>query len=177
MDPDYLDVFLRMERASSQSLDWLMDQIFNGDNSAEAAAQLKRLANLLPDEFAQPHEAMQYYRGMRRSLSEEDFRWLSLGMPPQPALRRERLAMYRRYRELFEIELAFARKLRRSTMALSRDWSGLGDYTVEMVNVARYKGMLSAAGVLFRWRIPGALDLCDAAAFGLFRMLYLRPVA
>lgn len=178
ISPEELEVLLRLELASNRTLDWLMERIFSDDDPREAAHALKRLANLMPDENAQPLEAMHYYRGMRHSLSEEDFRWLSTGEDlRQPVLRRERLTLYHRYRELFLLELAVSRKLRRSAMALARDWSGVSGYAHEMAAVTRYRAMLTAAGVLFQLRIPGALDLCDAAAFGLFRMLYLRPAA
>ena len=84
--------------------------------------------------------AAEYYREMRAALDETDFRWLQLGETPSAAtkLRRERMAVYGRYRKLFELEIA-------------RPEAGLW----EKVALLRYRAMLAFASLLFRFAIPG----------------------
>ena len=121
----------------------------------------KRLARQDPEEERRVAAAAEYYREMRAALDETDFRWLQLGEAPSAAtkLRRERMAVYGRYRKLFELEVA-------------RPEASLG----ERVALLRYRAMLAFASLLFRFAIPGALDLCDAAVFRMIRIAYLQAV-
>jgi hypothetical protein len=130
---------------------------------------------------SQPSDSLttlDYYRGMRGSLGEADFRWREIEFPTAPEttnnLRRQRILQYHQYRELFDLEIAIARKQKRAAMALSHDWSGMAGYFRESLQIAKYRGMLRLAGLLYISRIPGALDLCDAAAFEMFRLGYRR---
>ena len=82
---------------------------------------------------------------------------LARHVPPASRLRRERLAAYERYRRLFELEIA-------------RPEAGFP----ETVALLRYRAMLALASLLFRFGIPGALDLCDAAVFRMVRIAYLQ---
>jgi hypothetical protein len=121
----------------------------------------KRLARPDPEEEERVAAAAEYYREMRAALDETDFRWLELGETHAAAtkLRRERIAIYGRYRKLFELEIA-------------RPEAGLS----ERVALLRYRAMLALASLLFRFAIPGALDLCDAAVFRMIRIAYLQAV-
>lgn len=119
----------------------------------------QRLIAQDPEEEQRVAAAAEYYREMRAALDETDFRWLQLGETPSAAskLRRERMAVYGRYRKLFELEVA-------------RSEAGLG----EKITLLRYRAMLALASLLFRFAIPGALDLCDAAVFRMIRIAYLQ---
>jgi hypothetical protein len=119
----------------------------------------KRLARQDPEEEQRVAAAAEYYREMRAALDETDFRWLQLGETPSAAtrLRRERMASYARYRKLFELEIA-------------RPEASLG----EKAALLRYRAMLAFASLLFRFAIPGARDLCDAAVFRMIRIAYLQ---
>jgi hypothetical protein len=121
----------------------------------------KRLARPDPEEEQRVAAAAEYYREMRAALDETDFRWLQLGETPSAAtkLRRERIAAYDRYRKLFELEIA-------------RPEAGIW----EKAALLRYRAMLAFASLLFRFAIPGALDLCDAAVFRMVRIAYLQTV-
>jgi len=111
----------------------------------------KRLVAQDPEEEQRVAAAAKYYREMRAALDETDFRWLEFGETRSAAaqLRRERVAIYRRYRKLFEMEIS------RPTIGLS-----------QKAELLRYRAMLALASLLFRFAIPGALDLCDAACSG-----------
>ena len=119
----------------------------------------KRLVAQDPEEEQRVAAAAKYYREMRAALDETDFRWLEFGETRSAAaqLRRERVAIYRRYRKLFEMEIS------RPTIGLS-----------QKAELLRYRAMLALASLLFRFAIPGALDLCDAAVFRMIRIAYLR---
>lgn len=119
----------------------------------------ERLIAQDPEEEQRVAAAAEYYREMRAALDETDFRWLQLGETPSAAskLRRERMAIYAHYRKLFEIEIAPPE---------ASLW--------ETVTLLRYRAMLALASLLFRFAIPGALDLCDAAVFRMIRIAYLQ---
>ena len=119
----------------------------------------KRLVAQDPEEEQRVAAAAEYYREMRAALDETDFRWLEFGETRAAAtrLRRERVAIYRRYRKLFELEI-------------SPPEAGLS----QKAALLRYRGMLALASLLFRFAIPGALDLCDAAVFRMVRIVYLQ---
>ena len=119
----------------------------------------KRLAPQDPEEERRVSAAAEYYSKMRETLDETDFRWLELGetRAATSRLRRERLAAYDRYRRMFELEIA-------------RPEAGVP----ETVALLRYRAMLALASLLFRFGIPGALDLCDAAVFRMIRIVYLQ---
>ena len=179
MDPHELEALLRLELAANRTLDWLMHRIFTEQTPDEAIETLKGIANQMPPHEDHPLAAMGYYRGMREMLSEEDFRWPGCDMVERSTegVRRDRLRVYRRYRELFEMEIALVRRQRRGRMALARDWSHLQSYAREDMIIWRYRLMLRFAGTLFRMRVPGALDFCDEAVFRILRTLYFVPVA
>ena len=119
----------------------------------------KRLIPQDPEEEQRVTAAAQYYCEMRAALDETDFRWLELGETASAAtrLRRERMEVYGRYRRLFELEM-------------TRPEAGLS----EKAALLRYRAMLGLASLLFRFAIPGALDLCDAAVFRMIRIAYLQ---
>jgi len=119
----------------------------------------KRLMAQDPEEEQRVAVAAEYYREMRAALDETDFRWLEFGETRSAAtrLRRERIAIYNRYRKLFELEI-------------SRPATGLS----QKAELLRYRAMLALASLLFRFAIPGALDLCDAAVFRMIRIAYLQ---
>jgi hypothetical protein len=119
----------------------------------------KLLGRQDPEEEQRVAAAVDYYREMRAALDETDFRWLQLGEPPSAAtrLRRERIAIYGRYRKLFELEIG-------------RPEAGIW----EKAALLRYRAMLAFASLLFRFAIPGALDMCDAAVFRMIRIAYLQ---
>src|SRR5947208_15477770 len=121
----------------------------------------KRLAPQEEEEERRVAAAAEYYREMRAALDETDFRWLDLGETQQAAskLRRDRMAAYSRYRKLFVLEV---------TPPDAGLW--------ENIKLLRYRAMLSLASLLFRFAIPGALDLCDAAVFRMIRIAYLQTV-
>ncbi len=116
---------------------------------------------------------------MRWALDFAEVRWLGLDAPRLETrrLRREYAEQYRRYRELFELEVAGARRQKAAGMALAQNWAGLRSSLCEDMATWRLFLTLRAAGLMFRFGVPGALDLCDSAAFGMFRLLYLRPAA
>jgi hypothetical protein len=128
---------------------WLMDR----------NELFQRLIAQDPEEEQRVAAAAEYYREMRAALDETDFRWLQFGEAPSAAsrLRRERMTIYGRYRKLFELEIA------RPEASL---W--------EKVTLLRYRAMLVLASMLFRFAIPGALDLCDAAVFRMIRIAFLQ---
>ena len=176
MVPDEdLEVFLQTEIAASRSLDWLCERIFAGEDPNRARAELKRLANVEAAEPGSSLSALHFLRGMRIALAEDEFRWLAFtgSRADRRQMRRQRLAQYHRYRELFELEIRLARKLKRSRMALSNDWSSMESYLHESAELVKAASMLWAAGILYKLEMPGGLDLCDAAAFTAFRTIYL----
>ena len=121
----------------------------------------KRLAPQDDEEERRVAAAAEYYREMRAALDETDFRWLELGGTQQAAneLRRDRIATYSRYKKLFVLEV------------MPPD-VGLW----QSIKLLRYRFMLSLASMLFRFAIPGALDLCDAAVFRMIRIAYLQTI-
>jgi hypothetical protein len=170
-----IELFPPFEVEANSAIDDLLEQIMTGDNPEEAKALLERLALQYPDDAPTALCALAYYRGMRSALSEEEFRWFGVDAPVnRKMLRRERLQQYKRYRELFEIEVEGTRRQKASVMALQKDWSQLGEHINGAVRLARSRWMLRAAGVLYRIGVPGALDVCDAAAFQLFRAAYIQ---
>jgi hypothetical protein len=65
------------------------------------------------------------------------------------------------WKRQFDVELASARERERMRMALSQDWSGLGEYFRESLLILRHSIALDAAGLLCRLRCPGALRLFE----------------
>ena len=167
---------LRCEIEANQKLSSLLDDVFSGVRPEEARELLRLAAARWEDDCAKDAaEALRFYNGMKSALSEEDFRWCAIASPflDRRQLRKARLAQYNRHRELFELEIGLALRIRRSAIALSGDWSQLEEYCREALRMARAKGMLWLAGRLFRLRVPGAVDLCDAAAFLMVSSAYL----
>ncbi len=115
---------------------------------------------------------------MRVSLDEHIFRWRTLEPESDPASlpghedRQERLTQFNRYRELFALEISGARQLYREAMARDQDWSSLPDYLAESLFLGFQSCALHLAGLFYRLRIPGASDICDAAAYGMVRQSY-----
>jgi hypothetical protein len=173
--PDKIEDLLRREILANQSLDIVIDRVLNNEGPEEALEICKRLANQCPDLNPNSTTALEYSRFMQSTLNEEEFRWLQLDGADTGSkrIRRDRIVMYRRLKKLFDMEIAISRKQKRSCMALSGDWSGVGRYVRESATIARYRLLLSVAGLLFSAGIPGARDLCDAAVFGIFRTVYL----
>jgi hypothetical protein len=178
MPPENMERSAQGEIAVTRMLDRLIERICDEDEAEEAQATLKRIANQCAGEFRQGLDALIYYRGMRAALNEDDFRWgaLQVSAPEERnRLRRERLNQYQRHLELFELEMKLARKTYRSSLALSGNWSRLEEEFREGMVIAKERLILRCAGLLYRFNLPGAMDLCDAAAFELFSLFYLRP--
>lgn len=176
MTDKHFEVFIQQQIAAHQTLRWLMERIFQEADASEARALLRQLAVRWQEEDhdSPAEEAFRFYRGMRSALDEDAvWRGSQRQETPEGGLS-ERLARYRRYRHLFELEIKLARKCQRDAMALCRDWSEMDGYLREGMVMAKAGWTLWFAGVLFRLRFPGALGLCDGAAFELFRTVYLR---
>jgi hypothetical protein len=171
---DEIEDLLRREILANLSLETLMDRVLTGHDSEEALEMCKRLSNGYPDPNPSSTVALEYSRLMRNALREEEFRWLHFERSDRACkqMRRDRIVLYRRLKALFDLEIRTARRQKRCCMALAGDWSKLGDYLRESFAVARYRCLLSVAGLLFRVGIPGAGDVCDAAVFGIFRTIY-----
>jgi hypothetical protein len=179
-DLDDVEIRRQWALAATRSLDCLLANLSDGKDP-DAADVLRLLASDDLNVDSPSLSALSYYRCMRGMLSEEEFRWVTLEFPKEhqrtKTLRRERFLQYQRHRELFDLEITVARKQKRATMALSNDWSGMAEYVREGLQLATYRLMLHFAGLLYISGIPGAIDVCDAAAFGMFRLTYRLPVA
>jgi hypothetical protein len=168
----------------------------------EPSADPQLLLDIFSREYVNEEDpglsAIHYYRCMRDALEEEAHRWLNFGLSlnAQPIIpnpeRGARLIQYLRYLELFELEIAIARKQRREAVGSEVGSSEVGSseagaseaggsipisvawraWLFECLRVSQYRAMLRLAAVLFRVAIPGSPDLCDAAASGLFRLAY-----
>ena len=142
-------------------------------------ASLLRLANLYPEEEPRTLTLLEYYAGMQKALEEDHA--LDLFLPQAKAIttmgRRQRLNLYKRYRELFVLEIRLARRQKRTAMALSGDWSSMPAYLREAAELGRYRAMLWTAGLIYASGVPGALDVCHRAAAGMFRSAYLASQA
>jgi hypothetical protein len=171
------DNFIRREIAAHQTLARLMESIYHNQSPEQARAALRTAADKWRGEERDTpaDEALRFYAGMRAALDEDEFRWGSMVCPTksQKARRAERLVQYGRHRELFHLEIKLARKTQRQAMALSGDWSQMDAYLKDSALMAKASWMLWLAGVLFRFKVPGSLDICDAAVFELFRSVYL----
>src|SRR5665213_612592 len=95
------------EATANAAIDDLLERIMTGDNPEEARALLKMLALQYPEDSPHAIEALGYYRGMRAALIED--RWFGPEPGDHKKRRSERLRQYRRYRELFEIEVEATR--------------------------------------------------------------------
>lgn len=67
------------------------------------------------------------------------------------------------WKRLFDLELARARGQQRVRMALSGDWSGLGNHIEESLLIKRYSIVLDVAGLLSRLRWPGSSKLFETS--------------
>jgi len=169
--PENSDQF-RERVEQDQNLNRLLDRMF-GDQPGDARELLCRMTEKWDaEDDGGSAEAIRLYAGMASSLSEEDFRWCASAAVDRKKLRKERLAQYGRFRELFEMEIRTGLKIRRSAMAVGADWSSMGVYCRDWVTMMRAHLLLRMAGWLFRWHIPGAADLCDAVAFGMYESVY-----
>ena len=117
-------------------------------------------------------EAFEHARALGEALRADDLRWMDLGASERREQRRLRYRQFRRRLELLELELAYARQLRRYAIAASGDWSGLSSYLADGWCLIKCGLTLRWAGYLFRFGIPGASDFSDAAVCGAFRRLY-----
>lgn len=179
MNPHDLEVLLQIELSANHSLEWLLERIFKEEADEGAAESLRTVARQLAPEENHALLALNHYRQMRRVLSG-DFTWLQFEDAPHLSprvLRRERTQFYRRYRELFELEIAIIRRQKRAAMAASGDWSGMSTYVRDGATLGRCFLMLYSAQIMFSTGLPGALDLCDQAVTSMFRVLYLHPAA
>src|SRR5579875_1518828 len=141
MNPNELELLLRMELAANRTVESLMDRIFNDEDASEAVNALRRLALQLPPEDGHIMSALGYYRGMRWALDAGDTRWLAFDAPSEDKkrMRRECAEQFRRYRELFEVEIAISRRQKSAGMALAQDWSGLESSLREDFEAARFR--------------------------------------
>jgi hypothetical protein len=173
-DNDF-EEFIRQEIAANRTLGSLMARIFEEENPDEARELLRQLASKWDDDDSTGSaEAFRFYRGMRDALDEEPFRWGSM-VEPVANVKQRRMAcltQYRRHRQLFGLEIKLAHKVQRSAMAVESDWSGAEQYVRDAALMAKASAMLLLAEWLFRLNLPGALDVCDAAAFELFHSAY-----
>ena len=179
MHSDKLEGLLHLRIAESRTLEYQVGPIFNDESAQQALETLTVVADQGEAGGSDPLVALDYYRGMRSAMDVNDIRWLGFDAPAAEIkrLRREYAQQYRQYRELFELEMGIARRHNSAAMAFARDWSGIGSSLRDAVAVWRFRLMLHAAGLMFRLGVPGALDVCDLGAFGIFRLLYLRPAA
>jgi hypothetical protein len=170
------EVFIQQQIAAHQTLRWLMEWIFEEADNKEARVLLRQLAIRWQEEDhdSPAEEAFRFYRGMRSSLDEDTWWPSSASGEKSNGVRAGRLKRYRRYRHLFELEIRLARECQLNAMALNRDWSEMERYMSDGMVTIKASWTLWFAGVLFRLRFPGALGLCDGAAFELFRAVYLR---
>jgi hypothetical protein len=176
---DLIQELLKREIRANQEMESLLDELLRGGSRPDRLNALKRVENSVQEEEnGCLLSALDYSRQMQQVLAEEEFRWLELANSRSASRtrRRERTLLYRRLKELFDLEVSLARKQKRAAMALANDWSGLRQYIREGVAILRYRAMLTLAGWMFAAAIPGACDVCDAAVFGIVRTIYL-PVA
>jgi hypothetical protein len=172
---EQMEVYLRLRIAEGKTIGRLLDGVMNGESPGDAIQLLQRLAAATPETDSPTANAISYLGGMCRALDEQEFR--TLGLEPSPLearqTRRQRIALYNRHRVLFEMELGYARKQKAQGMATRADWSEVEKHFRASVKLARAKTMLRLAGWLYRAQLPGAKDLCEAAAYTLFRVIYL----
>jgi hypothetical protein len=79
----------------------------------------------------------------------------------QKAAERYRTFLY--WKHLLDSELTALRTGERMRMALSRDWSGLSAYVQNGLLIRQYSVALGAAGLLLRYRFPGASRLFETS--------------
>jgi hypothetical protein len=103
------------------------------------------------------NDALEYARQMRLSLREE--------------ARSGRLRTFVHWKRLFDAELAKAREEERMRMALSQDWSGLGNYVADGLIITRHSIALDIAGLLSHLRFPGAFRLFEISVAVIFETL------
>jgi hypothetical protein len=179
MNRSDLEALLRLNASVNLERESLRNRIVDDESPQDPTKILQRVANEIDAENRDPLEALGYYRGMRWALDLDDMRWLGIDAPRRGTrqLRREQLEQYRRYCELFELEMTVVRRQKAAGMALAQNWSGVESSLRNDIATWRLRLMLRAAGLMFRFGVPGALDVCDSAVFGMFRLLYLRPAA
>ena len=83
----------------------------------------------------------------------------------------ERFQKFLYWKRLLDSELTALRTGERMRMALSRDWSGLSAYVQNGLLVRHYSIVLAAAGLLSRWRFPGAIRLFETSAAVILKTL------
>jgi hypothetical protein len=174
---DELEVLLRAEMHANQAIEWLLDRLFNDEEPDDALAVLKEIAERFDDDTPNRLETIAHYRGMRSSLDEQDFIWgASQNLKPSVLrmLRHSRRRQYLQYLEMFELNVQLTLVGRKSSMALSSDWSALDKYISDGALMLKCRLQLRYAAELFRWSRPGALDRCDGAVFAILRLVYLR---
>jgi len=172
-DADF-QLLLRMRMAENRWAMHHMQRVLDDQDAEESRRQLKRLANLYPDDEPHALTAIEYYAGMQSAIEEDHALdlFLPAGKSASMSERRERFKLYQRYRELFVLEIRLARRQKRTAIALSGDWSSLPAYLSESAELGRNRIMLWAAGLLYLSGVPGALDVCHRAAAGMFRNTY-----
>lgn len=75
------------------------------------------------------------------------------------------------WKRVLDSELTALRAGERMRMALSRDWSGLSDYVQNGLLIRQYSIVLGAAGLLLRYRFPGASRLFETSVTVLLKTL------
>jgi hypothetical protein len=168
--PDMSDA-LRKRIAEDQQLNGALSRLFS-ESPEEAREMLKSIAARWDTAEDDAADTIRLYSGMTSSLSEDDFRWCGAKLVDLKRLRRHRLEQYQRFRELFELEVEAALEIRRSSMARWSDWSEMESYCLDWAVMARSKLILRLAGGMFRFRIPGAVDLCDWGAWMMYKEAY-----
>ena len=178
MEDSKIEIYLGLRLAKTVSLDYLLREIMDNRSQEEARRQLRLIASRAYVDADPSDTALTHLGGMLAALDEQEFRALDLAPPPAEAfqLRSERITQYSRHRQLFLLELALCRRIKRNTMAASQDWSPLEGYTREGFSILKARAMFRLAGWMYRWHIPGGQDMADAAAYVMFRLLYAAPV-
>jgi hypothetical protein len=175
MSDEGFGLFDAFEANANSAINHLLERIMTDDNPEEARALLGVLAYKYPADSPHALEALSHYRGMRAALSHD--RWFSLEgrcESDRKKRRQQRLLQYRRFLELFEIEVEATRHQKEFMMAASQDWSHMGQHVTGAIRLMRCRCLLRLAAGLYRVGLPGALDLCDSGAFQLFRAAYLQ---
>lgn len=170
--PEMSDASLR-RIAENKNLNGAVSGLFS-DRPEEARELLRTIAAKWDDSEDEIADTIRLYNGMVSALSEADFRWCSASVIDFKQLRRRRLEQYERFRALFELEIATVLKAQRCSMAQGMDWSGMCRYCGGFLLMARASAVLTLAGYMFRFRIPGSTDLCDWAAWRMYQNAY-RP--
>jgi hypothetical protein len=166
--------------AGIDTVEDLMDRIMRNGPVADASHMLRIIVEQ-DREAPTAVSLLTFYTGMKQALSEADFRGIGdaadLSRTLRAVIRRDRHRQFVQYRELFELELKLARRLRRQAMAIGENWSDLPGYLRDGCALLGSRLALHWASVSYRWGIPGAMDWCDAAATCMMRSVLTPELA